>query len=77
MFTNNYLKKLIWPLIIEQTLSVTIGMADIIMVAVAGEAAVSGVSLVDIISMLLLNLFTALSTGGGVIAAHYIGSKNK
>lgn len=77
MFTNKYLKKLILPLIIEQTLSVTIGTADIIMVAYAGEAAVSGVSLVDIIFMLLLNLFMALSTGGAVVAAQYIGSKNK
>lgn len=77
IFTNKYLKKLIFPLIIEQTLSVTIGMADIIMVSAAGEAAVSGVSLVDIINMLLINLFTALATGGAVIAAHYLGSRNK
>ncbi len=54
MFSNSQLKKLIIPLIIEQTLSVTIGMTDIMMISVEGEAAVSGVSLVDMINMLLL-----------------------
>ena len=76
IFNNTYLRKLILPLIIEQTLSVTIGMADIIMVSVAGEAAMSGVSLVDIISMLLINLFAAMATGGAVVVAHYLGGKN-
>lgn len=76
IFDNTYLRKLILPLIIEQTLSVTIGMADIIMVSVAGEAAMSGVSLVDIISMLLINLFAAMATGGAVVVAHYLGGKN-
>lgn len=77
MFSNRDLKKLIIPLIIEQTLSITIGMTDIMMISVAGEAAVSGVSLVDMINMLLLNIFAALSTGGAVVSAHYLGKKER
>lgn len=77
MFTNTELKKLIIPLIIEQTLAVTIGMTDIMMISSVGEAAVSGVSLVDMINMLLLNIFAALATGGAVIASYYLGKKDR
>ena len=47
LFTRRALFTLIWPLLLEQTLSVTMGMADTLMVAGVGEAAVSSVSLVD------------------------------
>lgn len=77
MFTNKQLKQLIIPLIIEQFLTVMVGMADSIMVASAGEAAVSGVSLVDTIMVLLINVFTALATGGAVVAGHLIGQKKE
>ena len=46
-YTNKQLIRLIWPLILEQFLSIAVGLADSMMVAQAGEAAVSGVSLVD------------------------------
>lgn len=76
MFTNNDLRKLIIPLILEQLLGVTVGMIDGIMVARVGEAAVSGISLVDSINILLIGLFTALATGGAVISAQHIGQKD-
>ncbi|MCR5264131.1 MAG: MATE family efflux transporter [Clostridiales bacterium] len=65
--------RLILPLIAEQTLAVTIGMLDTVMVSYAGESAISGVSLVDQISILLINIFSALTTGGAVVAAQYMG----
>lgn len=77
MFSRKDLMKLIIPLIIEQILAVTVGMADGIMVARVGETAVSGVSLVDSISVLLIGLFAALATGGAVVAAQFIGQKDK
>ena len=77
MFTRKELIKLIIPLIIEQILAVTVGMADGIMVASVGEAAVSGVSLVDSINFLLIGLFAALATGGAVVSAQYLGHKEK
>ena len=75
MFTNKQLYKLIIPLIIEQLLAVTVGMVNIIMVARAGEVAVSGVSLVDTLNVLLITIFSSLATGGAVVAAQYLGHK--
>lgn len=75
-FTNQQLAAIIIPLILEQILSVTIGMADTLMVARVGEEAVSGVSLVDSINILLTNIFLAFSTGGAVVAAQALGEKN-
>mgnify|MGYP005763325451 FL=1 len=77
LFDNKALRVLILPLIIEQLLAVLVGMADSIMVASVGEAAVSGVSLVDNIMVLFINLFAALATGGAVIAGQYLGQKNE
>lgn len=76
-FTGKMLAALIIPLIAEQILNLTVGLADSIMVASVGEAAVSGVSLMDNIYVLILNIFSALSTGGAVIAGQYLGQKNK
>jgi len=76
-FSNRDLKKLIIPLIIEQTLVITVGMADTVMVSSVGEAAVSGVSLVDMISVLLISIFSAMATGGAVVASQLLGERNQ
>lgn len=67
LYSGKDLRKLIIPLIIEQILAIAVGMADTIMVSAAGEAAVSGVSLVDTVNILLINVFSALATGGAVV----------
>lgn len=76
-FDRKFLIKLVMPLIIEQILAVSVGMADMIMVSGTGETAVSGVSLVNTISNLLIYVFTALATGGAVVAAQAVGAKRK
>ncbi len=77
MFSNTDLRRLIIPLIIEQVLAVTVGMADTMMVASAGEAAISGVSLVDMLNMLLINIFASLATGGAVVCSQFIGAQQR
>ena len=77
LFSNRDLTKIIFPLIVEQILAVTIGMLDTVMVARAGEAAVSGVSLTDSVNLLMMYLITALAGGGAVTIAQLIGSERK
>ena len=74
LFANHELLTLLWPLIIEQTLSVLVGMADTVMVSSVGEAAISGVSLVDMINQLIITVFAALA-GGAVVTSQYLGAK--
>lgn len=73
LFTSRQLKKLILPLVVEQFLAMTIGMADTMMVTTCGDAVVSGISLVDSINLLLIQVFAALATGGAVLASQYLG----
>jgi len=77
LFDNKALAALIIPLIIEQLLATLVGMADSIMIASVGEAAVSGVSLVDSVIILLFNVFSALATGGAVVAGQFLGQNKK
>ena len=73
LFSNKALFYLFIPLLIEQALEFFVGLADSIMVASLGEAAISGVSLVDFLMQLLIFSFSALATGGAVIAGQYLG----
>ena len=77
MFTNKALKNLIVPLVIEQILVMLVGMVDTMMVSHAGEAAISGVALVDMIDYLIITIFSALATGGAVIVSQYLGGRQK
>lgn len=76
LFSRKDLIKLLGPLIIEQILNVLVGMVDVVMVAAVGESAVSGVALVDSISLLIIQLLAALATGGAVVCSQYIGKQN-
>ena len=76
LFSNRSLIKLIIPLVIEQGLTILVGMCDSMMVSSAGEAAISGVSLVDMINAIVLTLFAALATGGAVVTSQYLGAKD-
>lgn len=77
MFSNKDLKNLIAPLFLEQLLIALVGIADVFVIGFVGEAAVSGVSLVNSFNTIFLNLFTALASGGAVVISQYIGHKDK
>ena len=77
LFSNEDLKRLIIPLVIDQVLARTVGMADTMMISSVGEAAISGVSLVDMINMLINAVFAAVATGGAVIASQYLGHRDR
>ena len=77
LFSGKDLARLIIPLVVEQILGIAIGTADTMMVASVGEAAVSGVSLVDTINILLINVFSALATGGAVVASQFLGRREE
>ncbi len=74
LFSKKDLRKLIIPLILEQTLAIAVGMADTMMISSAGEAAVSGVSLVDMFNNLIISVLAALATGGAVVTSQCIGA---
>lgn len=77
IFSNRALKVLIVPLFLEQLLEVLVGICDTFMVSYAGEAAVSGVSLVNMFNTVFIFLFSALAAGGAVVVSQYIGSRDK
>ena len=65
------------PILIEQLLMLVVGLVDTLMVSYAGEAAVSGVSLVNQINAVFLSVFAALAAGGAVVISQYIGRQEK
>lgn len=75
IYSNRTLKRLLVPLVIEQVLVMLVGMVDTVMVASAGEAAVSGVALVDMVNYLIITVMAALTTGGSVIISQYAGGR--
>ena len=77
LFSTRALCALILPLMVEQLLAVTVGMADTMMVSQVGEAAVSGISLVDAVNVLLIQVFAALATGGAVVVSQYLGRRDR
>lgn len=77
MFTNKDLKNMIIPLFFEQLLVMLVGIADTFVVSYCGEAAVSGVSLVNSFNTIFIYLFTALASGGAVVISQYIGNKDQ
>ncbi len=72
MFSRKDMIRLFGPLLVEQLLAVLVGMADVVMVAAVGETAVSGV---DSISVLVIQVLSAMATGGAVVCSQYIGKK--
>ena len=77
MFTKRQIWALLIPLMIEQVLNSLMGTADTMMVSNAGSAAISAVSLVDSINILLINVFAAMATGGTIICAQYLGRRDR
>ena len=77
LFTRKQLITLIWPLMLEQLLNVSMGFADTFMVSGVGEAAVSSVSLVDSINILIIQVLASLATGGAVVVSQYLGKKEE
>lgn len=75
-YTKQQLTRLIWPLLLEQFLAVTMGLADTFMVSSVSEAAVSSVSLVDTLNVLIFQILSALAAGGAVVVSQYMGQKN-
>jgi putative MATE family efflux protein len=75
-WNSKALFRLIWPLVIEQILAVTMGVADTVMISSVGEHAVSAVNIVDNINNLLIIAFAALATGGAVVVSQYIGRRD-
>ncbi len=77
MFSNKDLKDMIIPLFFEQLLVMLVGIVDTFVVSYCGEAAVSGVSLVNSFNTIFIFLFTALASGGAVVISQYIGHKDQ
>lgn len=77
LFSKEDLRKLIVPLLFEQALAITVGMADTVMISSAGEAAVSGVSLIDMFNNLIISVLAALATGGAVVTSQFLGAGKK
>ena len=76
-FSNRDLFRLILPILVEQLLTMLVGIADTLMVSYAGDAAVSGVSLVNQLNNIFIFIFGAVASGGAVVASQYVGRQDR
>ena len=65
---------LLIPIVIEQFLNSLMGMMDTMMVSNVGSEAISAVSLVDSINILIIQVFAAMASGAAIICSQYLGS---
>ena len=77
IFTNRMIRNLLIPVVLEQLLNSIMGTADTMMVSNVGSAAISAVSLVDSINVLVIQAFSTLAAVGAIVCAQYIGQRNK
>ena len=77
MFSNKMIAGILIPVVLEQLLNSIMGTADTMMVSNIGSAAISAVSLVDSINILVIQVFSALAAGGAIVCSQYIGQQNK
>lgn len=77
IFTNRMIRNLLISVVLEQLLNSIMGTADTMMVSNVGSAAISAVSLVDSINVLVIQAFSTLAAGGAIVCAQYIGQRNK
>ena len=77
LFSNRELRKRLVPIIVEQLLNSLMGTADTVMVSNVGPEAISAVSLVDSINVLIIQAFSALAAGGTILCSHYMGTKDR
>ena len=73
IFDNRKLAALLIPLAIDQLLNSFMGTVDTLVVSNLGSAAISAVTLVDSINVLIVQAFFALASGGTVVCSHYLG----
>lgn len=76
-FSERALRAMMLPLFAEQLLVMLVGIVDTLAVSYAGEAAVSGVSLVNQFNIIFIYLFLALASGGAVVISQYIGRRER
>ena len=77
LFDNKKMAVLLIPLAIDQLLNSFMGTVDTLVVSNLGSAAISAVSLVDSINILIVQAFFALASGGTVVCSHYLGCKKE
>lgn len=77
LFSNKKLASLLIPLALDQLLNSFMGTVDTLVVSRLGSAAISAVSLVDSINILIVQAFFALASGGAVVCSHYLGCKKE